>query len=88
MEWARVRRVSDKQPDGRMDPAVRWTVGCLVGAAAIVGSLMLVLLVALALQPPEWVQVLAGVLLAAGGAALAWMVAAALGHSRRRRPPS
>ena len=79
-------RVSEmRSGDGEMGPAARWTVGCLVGAAAIVGSLMLVLLVALALQPPEWVQVLAGILLAGGGALLAWMVAAALGQSRRRR---
>ena len=78
--------MSEIQPgEEQIGPAARWTVGCLVGAAAIVGSLMLVLLIALALQPPEWVQVAAGVLLAAGGALLAWVVATALGQSRRKR---
>ena len=72
--------------ESELGSTARWTVGCLVGAAAIVGSLMLVLLVALALQPPEWVQVAAGVLLAGGGALLAWVVATALGRSRKRRP--
>jgi predicted benzoate:H+ symporter BenE len=65
--------------------ALRWTLGCLVGAAALVGTLILVLLVTLALQPPAWVQVLAGIALVAGGALLAWLVASALGQSRSRR---
>jgi phosphate/sulfate permease len=68
-----------------MRSELRWTVGCLVGAAAVVGALILVLLVTLALQPPEWVQVVVGVGLVAGGAALAWLVASALGQSRARR---
>jgi threonine/homoserine/homoserine lactone efflux protein len=67
-----------------MRPGLRWTVGCLIGSAAVVGSLILVLLVALALQPPEWVQIAIGVLLVAGGAVLAWLVANALGASRGR----
>ena len=79
------RALRERLPDPEMDSTTRWTVGCLVGAAAVVGTLMLVLLVALALQPPEWVQVAAGLLLAGGGALLAWMVAAALGRSRDRR---
>ena len=70
-----------------MRPELRWTVGCLVGAAALVGALILVLLVTLALQPPGWVQVTIGVALVAGGAALAWLVASALGQSRARRTP-
>ena len=68
-----------------MRPEVRWTLGCLVAAAAIAGVGILVLLVAIALQPPTWVQVLIGVALAGGGAFLAWLVAAALGESRARR---
>ena len=59
---------------------VRWTLGCLVAAVAMVGVLILVLLVAIALSPPAWVQVLLGVALALGGAALAWLVATALGQ--------
>jgi hypothetical protein len=68
-----------------MRPELRWTLGCLVGAAALTGSLILALLVALALQPPTWIQVVVGVGLAAGGAVLAWLVASALGQSRSRR---
>ena len=68
-----------------MRPEVRWTLGCLVAAAAISGLGILVLLVAIALQPPAWVQVLIGVALAAGGAFLAWLVASALGQSRARK---
>ncbi|MFN2490611.1 MAG: hypothetical protein ABR529_12935 [Actinomycetota bacterium] len=64
--------------DDGMRPELRWTVGCLVGATALVGTLILALLIALALQPPTWVQVTVGVLLAAGGALLAWLVATAL----------
>ena len=59
---------------------VRWTLGCLVAAVSMVGVLILVLLVAIALSPPVWVQVLLGVALALGGAALAWLVATALGQ--------
>lgn len=69
-----------------MRPEIRWTFGCLVGAAALVGAVILVLLVTLALQPPEWVQVLVGIALVAGGAALAWLVASALGRSRPPDP--
>jgi phosphate/sulfate permease len=63
-----------------MPPEIRWTVGCLVGAVSIVGLLILVLLVAIALSPPAWVQVLLGVGLALGGAAFTWLVATALGQ--------
>jgi hypothetical protein len=64
-------------------PEVRWGVGCLVAAAAMVGVLALVFLVALVLQPPAWVQVVLGVGLGAGGLVLAWLVAAALGRRGR-----
>ncbi len=66
-----------------MSPEVRWGVGCLVAAAAVVGAVILTFLVALALTPPEWVQVLLGVGLALGGALLAWLVAASLGRARQ-----
>lgn len=66
------------------DDQVRYTVGCLVGAAAMIGTLILVALIAIALQPPTWVQVALGVGLAAGGGALTWLVATALGRSRPR----
>lgn len=71
--------------DDQLKPEVRWAVGCLIGSAAIVGTLILVMLVAIALQPPTWVQVALGVALACGGGLLAWLVAAALGGTRARR---
>jgi threonine/homoserine/homoserine lactone efflux protein len=74
-----------------VDSAVQWGVGCLVAAAALVGVVLMVLLLAFYLQPPTWVQVVLGVVLAVGGALLAWLVATALGRSqgesRRREPP-
>jgi phosphate/sulfate permease len=77
--------MSSDRDDAAMRPEVRWTLGCLVAAAAVAGLGILVLLVAIALQPPAWVQVLIGVALAMGGAFLAWLVASALGQSRARR---
>ena len=75
------------QEDQELRPEVRWTLGCFVAMAALTGTLILFFLVAIALEPPTWVQVVLGVLLAAGGAALAWLVAAALGQrSGRPRP--
>ena len=56
----------------------------MVASAALIGSLILVFLVAVALQPPAWVQVLLGIGLAIGGAVLAWLIASALGQSRAR----
>ncbi|CAN5592640.1 hypothetical protein BH24ACT26_BH24ACT26_11370 [soil metagenome] len=77
--------MAGRREEDELPPEVRWTVGCLVGAASVVGTLILVLLVTLALQPPPWVQVVVGVLLTAGGAVLAWLVASALGQTRSRR---
>jgi len=72
------------RPEAPLPPEVRWTVGCLVGSLATVGSLILVALVAIALEPPTWVQVVLGAGLALGGALLAWLVAEALGRHQRR----
>jgi ABC-type enterobactin transport system permease subunit len=51
----------------------------------MVGIMILLLLIAMALEPPAWVQVLLGAWLALGGAAFAWLLASALG-SRDRDP--
>lgn len=78
------------QGEGPLRPEVRWGLGCLVAAAAVVGGLILTLLVAIALQPPAWIQVVLGIGLAVGGAILAWLVASALGQARverTQRPP-
>ncbi len=76
--------MSSRKTDRDLRPEVRWTLGCLIAFVALTGSLILVLLIAIALQPPAWVQVVLGVGLASGGALLAWLVAAALGQSRER----
>lgn len=52
-------------------------VGCAVGAAATIGIAILVFLIALALQPPAWVQILIGAGLAVGAAVFTWLVASA-----------
>lgn len=74
-----------------MGSAVHWGVGCLVGAAALAGVVLMVLLLAFYIQPPTWVQIVLGIVLAVGGALLAWLVATALGKAqaepRRRKPP-
>jgi phosphate/sulfate permease len=55
----------------------------------MVGVLILVLLIAIALSPPVWAQVLLGLALALGGAALAWLIATALGQkeAQEKRHP-
>ncbi len=58
-------------------------VGCAVGAAATIGIGILVFLIALALQPPVWLQVVIGVTLAAGAAIFTWLVASAWRGSAR-----
>ena len=67
----------------RLD-VTRWMVGCAVGAAATIGVVILVFLVALALQPPVWVQVVIGAVLALGAAVFTWLVATAWQPSERR----
>ncbi len=57
---------------------LRWLIGAVVGTLALAGTLILVVLVAVALQPPSWMQILIGVLLVAGSVLLAWLVAEAL----------
>ena len=77
------------RPSEEMSAEARWGIGCLVAAAALIGSLVLVFVIAFLLDPPEWVQVLLGIGLVLEGALLAWLVASALGRIRgsvRRGP--
>ena len=77
--------VEEQETEERSLPAeVRWTVGCLVATLSTIGVLILVALVAIALEPPTWVQVLLGAGLAVGGAVFAWLIATALGQRRYR----
>ena len=66
------------------DPS-SWLVGCAVGGAAMTGIVIFVFLLALALQPPAWVQILIGGLLALGGAVFAWLIASAWRSRERAR---
>ena len=63
-------------------PEVRWGLGCFLGAIAMTGSVILVGIIVFDLNPPGWVQVVLGILLLLIGAAIAWLVAAALEKSR------
>ena len=71
-----------RQPQSRRTSAegwdaTSWLVGCALGAVATTGIVILVFLVALALQPPTWVQIALGGGLALGGAVFAWLIASA-----------
>ncbi|MFN2525351.1 MAG: hypothetical protein ABR505_03680 [Actinomycetota bacterium] len=77
MPIEKTHMTSDRSHD-QLGAEARWTLGCLVASVALTGLLILVLLVAIAISPPVWIQVLLGVGLACGGALLAWLVAAAL----------
>ena len=80
-EGRSLREINPTKPDGPpRDVAVQWGVGCIVGAAALVGVVLLAALFAFAVQPPAWVQIVFGVLLAIGAVVLTWLVATAWGR--------
>jgi hypothetical protein len=56
-----------------------------VAGVALIGMVVLVFFVAFYLEPPEWVQVVAALGLAAGAATLAWLVSSALAQARGDR---
>ena len=57
---------------------VRWLAAGIVATAALLGLVVLVAIVAYALQPPGWLQMVLGVVMAAGAAVFAWLLASAL----------
>lgn len=67
-----------------MSDEVRWGVGCLVGAAAITGVLILLMYVAFTFEPPLWVQLVLAAGLTLGGGLLTWLVVTALGQAKAR----
>jgi Flp pilus assembly protein TadB len=69
------------QPD--IQAGLQWGIGCLVGGAALVGALILVLLVSIAVQPPAWVQIVLGVALVGGAISLSWLFTSALRRSQQ-----
>lgn len=68
------------------EPVLRWVAGAAVGAVALLGVLIIVVLVAVALEPPGWLQTLLGAMIAFGAASLAWLVANALGGADKNEP--
>lgn len=86
--WGTVDTSSSQRPDRTQGPDLfRWFVAFAVGGAATIGVVILVFLVALALQPPTWVQILLGVVLAIGAAIFTWLVAKAWRPDERAEPP-
>ena len=69
------------------DPLVGWGLAVLVASAALIGLVILVLVVAFALQPPVWAQILVGVLIVVGAVSFAWLLQAAMRSSRNDDPP-
>lgn len=67
-----------------MSSEARWGVGCLVGAAAMVGFVILLMYIAFTFDLPEWAQIALGVGLTIGGGLLSWLVVTALSQSRQR----
>ena len=67
------------EPDLRT--GLHWGIGCLVGGAALGGTLILVLVIAFFIQPPVWLQVVVGVALAAGATLFTWLFTSALRKS-------
>ena len=60
------------------DEVMRWVTAAFVAAAALLGLVVLVAIIAFALQPPGWVQMLLGIAMAGGAVFFAWLVASAL----------
>ncbi len=73
--------------DGLAGNMIRWSLAGVVATAALIGLLVLVTIVVVVLQPPGWLQLVLGAVLAFGAAALAWLIAAALGSDSEESRP-
>jgi threonine/homoserine/homoserine lactone efflux protein len=73
------------EPD--IQTGIQWGVGCLVGGAALIGALILVLLVSIAAQPPAWLQIVLGLALVGGAVCLSWLFVSALRRSQQAALP-
>lgn len=80
--------MSERRTESSLDrPEVRWGLGCLLGGVAMTGLLILVFLIAIALEPPAWVQVILALALVGAGGTLAVLVATALDSRNGAEPP-
>lgn len=73
------------EPDLRT--GLHWGIGCLVGGAALGGTLILVLVIAFFIQPPVWVQIVVGIALAGGASLFTWLFTSALRRSEEANRP-
>lgn len=62
----------------RSEDVMRWVAAGIVAGAALLGLVVLVAIIAYALQPPGWLQMVLGVVMATGAAFFAWLLASAL----------
>lgn len=60
------------------DEVVRWVTAAFLAAAALLGLVVLAAILTFALQPPGWLQIVIGVVMAGGAAFFAWLIASAL----------
>ncbi len=58
-------------------------MGCAVAGLALLGTVILVLSLALVLELPDWANILLAVGLALGGVTLAWLIASGLSQNRK-----
>lgn len=72
-----VRRVHDPVAP-QSDDVMRWVAAGIVAAAALLGLVVLVAVVAYAFQLPGWVQMVLGIVMVAGTVFFAWLLASAL----------
>lgn len=72
----------------QISPEVKWGVGCLVAAAAMVGLVILLMYVAFTFDLPVWGNIALGVGLTLGGGLLSWLIVAALSQSRLKAETS
>lgn len=69
------------------DELVRWVTAAFLAGAALLGLVVLAAVLTFALQPPGWIQIVVGVVMAAGAVFFAWLIASALrkDEAQRRR---
>lgn len=73
------RRLAERSAaEPQSEDVMRWVAAGIVAAAALLGLVVLVAMIVYALQPPGWLQMVLGVVMAAGAAFFAWLLASAL----------
>jgi uncharacterized membrane protein len=60
------------------DELMRWVTAAFLAGAALLGLVVLAAVLTFALDPPDWLQIVVGVVMAAGAVFFAWLIASAL----------